>query len=212
MFQNQGAVSLLHRAPSLSYLTVAHANVAGITIPSTAQPGDLAVLVDTPIGSVNPTLVIPAGFTSVYDFNGSASSNLRASFSGKILATGDPGASITGMTGNVASRKSVMIFRPNSRPFSVLTGGGGTGTITDGDPAARTIALANLPIPIVAIGVSFASAAVDVSSSQMTVLATDVATRSLLYSVLRNNATDQQFDASDVGVNNTLAGCYFTLR
>jgi hypothetical protein len=209
-----GGASLVARGalPMLSYVTVAHANTANITIPAAAMPGDFAVLVDTPIGAGAPTLVIPSGFTSVYDFSGSATSNLRASFSGKILVAADPGASITGMTGASASRKSVLIFRPTTQPFSVFSGGGGTGAFTDGDPAEQTITLTGLAVPIIAVGVNLSTGTSDLSSSQMTVLATDSGSRSLVYSILRSNATNQLFNASDLGVNNLLAGCYFILR
>jgi hypothetical protein len=208
-----GAVSLLKRPPALNYVTAAHANTAAITIPSTAQPGDFAVLLDTPVSTIaTPTLVVPAGWTTGMDGTLPVSPYDRLTVSGKILAAGEPGSSITGMTGNTSSRKSVMIFRPNSRPFSSVTGGGAVGARADGDLPAQTINVSGAGVPIIAVGVAFSTGTSDLSSSTMSVIATDTLTRQLAYAILRDNSVSPQIDMSDDGSNNVLAGCYFSLR
>jgi hypothetical protein len=194
----------------LTYDQIVSSATETITIPETSQVGDLAILVDTPLGSSVPTLVIPSGWSSVYNFLGSASSNVRASFSYRVLTSGEPGSSITGMTGTVANRKSIMVFRPN-KPIAGVTGGGGTGTVTNGTPSAQTITSSSQSPPALAIGVALSSGTVVITADTMTIVATDVTTRSLLYAIMNTTTSNHTFSSTDAGFNNTLAGCYFAV-
>src|SRR5210317_1926593 len=76
-----------------------------ITIPSAASAGDIAVLFDS---TATGTLATPSGWTNIYQQN----ATFETSVSYKILAGGDPGTSITGITDTVYSIKTMLVFRP----------------------------------------------------------------------------------------------------
>jgi hypothetical protein len=98
-----------------------------ITIPSSAQAGDVGILLD---GTVNttatlPTNVVPSGFTEIMTTafvraNGTSSARMTCSY--KVLQSGDPNSSITGL-GNTNPRKTFFVFRPDSSISSVSFSG-----------------------------------------------------------------------------------------
>lgn len=51
---------------SLTYDQITSANSTSITVPASADVGDLAILIDTPL--TTSTLVIPSGWTSAYEY------------------------------------------------------------------------------------------------------------------------------------------------
>jgi len=89
-----------------------------ITIPATAQAGDLCVLLDSTVNTTAtlPTNVVPSGFTQIMTAafvraNGTTSARMTCSY--KVLVSGDAGSSITGL-GNTNPRKIALVFRPDS--------------------------------------------------------------------------------------------------
>ena len=185
--------------------------------------GDIAILIDTPQGnsSTPPTLVIPAGWTSVYDFSGNSTTNYaRASFSYKVLANSDLGASFTGMVSLTGTpwggRKTVLFFRGSNSTggqITTVTGGGGTGTHTTVDPAAQTIDVSALSPVVLTVGVAQTSGTANATSLTMSVVSTNTTTRQVLYSIMPTTASiaNSIFDMGDTGNGNLLAGCYFQL-
>lgn len=111
--------------PRLSYITKTDVNNASITIPSTSQTGDLAVLFQLSVqtGSTAPAGTTPAGWTDIV--NTSRDSTLqgasRAIWSYKILGSSDPNSSITGMSFDAANHKTIFIFRPAALTISSIT-------------------------------------------------------------------------------------------
>jgi hypothetical protein len=114
---------------------------ATITISANTQVGDIAVLFDT---STNTTDVTPSGWTSI---NGATTTGIRTNISYKVLTSGDPGSTITGMAGT--TRKTMVVFRavgntaPTvslSTPSSQATTAAPTGqTITAGGSGTQSI-------------------------------------------------------------------------
>lgn len=119
---------------TLAYVASADSSAATITIPATAQAGDLAVLYDLARNIIGtPTLVTPSGWTTLSDLTGGTGA---AVLSYKILGAGDPGATITGMDGNIADAKSLEVFRatPSLAGVTVLES---AEQYTAGNPTAQ---------------------------------------------------------------------------
>lgn len=112
---------------SFSFLTSVSASASTITIPTTIQNGDFAILQDQAatfagIGTVSQ--VIPSGFTRFAGATvASGTSSSRADISYRVLDANDPGRVLTGMNA-FAERKLLAIFRPSyyrySQNFSIL--------------------------------------------------------------------------------------------
>lgn len=90
-----------------------------ITIPAISREGDFAVLFDSSDDNdlFNPTSVVPSGWTSIRNDFGVdavlAGESMRSIVSYKLLVSGDPGSSITGMNTNLQTTKIILVFRPN---------------------------------------------------------------------------------------------------
>lgn len=88
---------------SISFQASATSTATTITVPATAAEGDIAILFDT---STTVTNTFPSGWTSIL---GRTTTGLRTNISYKILASGDPSSSITGIAG--AARKVMLVYR-----------------------------------------------------------------------------------------------------
>lgn len=120
---------------TMAIVNYATSSAATITIPATAQAGDLAVLYDLALNIASyPTLVTPSGWTTILDLQGN--NNASSILSYKILEAGDPGATITGMDGNSADAKSLAVFRatPSLAGVTVLES---AEQYTSGNPTAQ---------------------------------------------------------------------------
>lgn len=140
---------------TVEFVDSATSTSSTVTIPATAQAGDVCYLFDLGRGIGSPpTSVVPAGFTSIYD---DSETPMRSIASFKVLGGGDPGATITGMNGNQSNDKVVLVFRP-SRAASVSNASIAT-EVTNSNPTSQVIAAGATPgIALAAFG---ASAAVD---------------------------------------------------
>ena len=123
---------------------VATAATTTIVIPATAEVGDIAVLFDT---STTTTDVTPSGWTTI---NNATTTGIRTNISYKVLTSGEPGSTITGMAGN--ARKILQVYRVwgNTAPTISLSTPGSqattatptTQTITAGAAGAQSIYVA----------------------------------------------------------------------
>jgi hypothetical protein len=97
-------------------------NAASITIPSTAQVGDIAVFAQFAYNSGGaPSTVEFPGATTVVNGLAANSNWGRVMSSYKVLTAGDINTPLTGMTGSV-QQKTVRIIRP-SRAIAAITYG-----------------------------------------------------------------------------------------
>lgn len=109
-----------------TFVTSATASTATIVIPATAAIGDVAILLDRAQATTAaaPAAVTPTGFTQQNTAANATATGLRISSNYKILVAGDPGATITGMTGTASQTKILLIFRPDTPITNVILGGG----------------------------------------------------------------------------------------
>lgn len=99
---------------SVDYVTNSTSTSSTITVPATAQVGDIAILVDWGYLSTTtaPTQVTPTGFTLINQHSQITSPASRIMASYKVLVSGDLGSTITGMS-TTSMRKILMIYRPS---------------------------------------------------------------------------------------------------
>lgn len=141
----------------ISYLThVGNFNSATITVPGTARTGDFLLLVDissNSSGGAVPTNVVPSGWTQISTVGAGA---VRGTSSWKLATSSDPGATVTGMDA-LFDAKLLVVFRPNIPATSASTADPAI-ELTGGDPTAQTITSGSGTVPLVSIGVYWASA------------------------------------------------------
>lgn len=130
-------------------VTTAYSNAATVTIPSEAAAGDIAVLYDSTMNNAGPapTTVIPSGWTSVND---SAATFVRVISSYKLLVGGDPGSTITGMTGTFFEGKSLLIFR-KTVVATAVSAFSAAGQVTSGNPTAQVVTSSGGVVPIIVV-------------------------------------------------------------
>lgn len=111
---------------NFAFVTSATTSTATIVIPATAAIGDVAILLDRAQASTAaaPAAVTPVGFTQQNTAANATTTGLRISSTYKVLVSGDPGATITGMTGTASQTKVILIFRPSAPITNVIVGGG----------------------------------------------------------------------------------------
>lgn len=146
----------LRRAPysappggaSVTHVATATSSSGSITIPSSAQAGDLAVLCDESaklFGTV--ANVVPTGFTLLKYLSPYSAVKYNASY--KILISGDPGSSITGMN-DTYNNKVLFVFRLASGPITTVTVAYNDGYTTTGNPTDMTAPAGTEPYVVVA--------------------------------------------------------------
>jgi hypothetical protein len=103
---------------SVSFVAQATSTAATITIPATAQVGDIAFLFDTSTSSTN---TIPANWTLIN--RATLAAGQHTNISRKEILPGEAGTSITGLA--ITSRKVLLVYRPNviGNPLSITVTG-----------------------------------------------------------------------------------------
>lgn len=136
-------------------VTTVYSDAATVTIPSAAAVGDIAVLFDNAVlfGGPAPASVVPSGWTSVIDTGGTVS---RVISSYKLLVGGDPGTTITGMTGGSFQSKSILVFRKTVTATAV-SAFSAAGQVTSGDPTAQVVTSSGGVVPIIVIATYYSS-------------------------------------------------------
>lgn len=151
----------------LDYVTSNTAeDVTSITIPAEAQVGDIAVLLSYCRGLASTGGNAPAGWTKITDLTqGSSSTGIRALAAYKVLVSGDPGSTITGLIyGGQAEAQHVRIYRKYD-PGNVGSGvqvSTPSAQGTTGTPTNQTIANASDFTGYVAIAMYSGSGTVSV--------------------------------------------------
>lgn len=106
-----GFPALTSRRPSILFIASAVSSGSTITIPAAARAGDLCVVADLAIGGP-PSAVVAPGYTQVGSDLNASSGSVKNIVSGKVLGSGDPGGTITGMDGSAVDQKIALVFRP----------------------------------------------------------------------------------------------------
>lgn len=138
---------------ALSYRTYT-ANMASetITIPSSSAVGDFAVLFDLGEGGP-PSLVTPSGWTNAMDYS---SGGFRLAVHYKVLVSGDPNLSITGMVGSIRTTKMMLVFDATGNIASVSTPTFSR-EITAGNPSSQTISASGQSPIVLAMAGTYAA-------------------------------------------------------
>lgn len=201
------------RAQAFTFVASATSTGTTITIPATAQPGDLAVLFNA-IGASSVTAAVPTGFTSIIDTSllGGLGGDNRSIASYKRLVTGEPNSVITGMTGGDAGFRTMimLVFRPIGR-IAVVTIPAWTGQATDGNPTLQTVVALGLPVPLIVFGLAWAFTAGTVAFSTASpafdaTVTLDGGSAYLIvgYKIYNSAPADHSIDKNDDGSGNTL--------
>ncbi|WP_461521449.1 hypothetical protein [Porticoccus sp.] len=209
-----GIMSASEPLLSMSYRAQAKSVNSNITIPATAQTGDFAVLFDwSVVASGSPASVVPSGWNAVSNV---VSTLYRAIISWRIIQSGDPGLTITGMTLAAEGLKQMIVWQGNL-PVTSVVASTFEGEIGAGiNPAAQTIAAFGQVAPVLSVAHSVNSdsstATFNVGTFTQTVSSTN--TRQLVGYRLMNNApltssVDKPADHSTKG--NCLQSGYFVL-
>lgn len=188
---------------TLAYVDYATSTSASITIPAAAQAGDLAILYDLARSIASaPTLVTPSGWTTLSDLQ---QSPVSAVLSYKILAAGEPGSTVTGMDGNSADAKSLVVLRATPALAGV--------TVTDlneeattGNPSAQTIE-ALTSYPYVVYGVCGGRGALPDWASAWYSNSGSVGYQRLAYQIYNTAGASRSVDCDDSGTGTFLHSC-----
>lgn len=113
----------------LTYIAASYSQTQNITIPATAAEGDLAILFELHGGGSDAT---PSGWTNW----STAASGAHHCY--KILASGDPGSTVTDGSPGSFLEKGMMIWRP-TRAITTVTPQDVASEVTTGNPSAQTI-------------------------------------------------------------------------
>jgi hypothetical protein len=122
-FAASGSVTVPLTLTLMTGITARTNSGGSITIPATAQAGDVAIFFQMARNSSGtPGSVFITGATTVANQVAGASNAIRAMLSYKILDAADIGASRTGLNGSSQNYKTIRIIRP-SRPITSITTG-----------------------------------------------------------------------------------------
>lgn len=209
----------LNLSKIVNYFTTTFTTGTSITIPSTSQVGDLCIIhnqAGVALGTCTP--VTPAGFTNVVNTGGSdGSQNQRMMVSYKVLVSGDPGSTVSGMTQGPPTAR-LMIFRPANFTLSSITTSTVSQQTTPSKPTNQTIVLGaeSVKRPLISWA-SFGANSKTVSGASVTGGPTyTTLTHSyglVSYAILNEgqNSTDSTVSMSDNG-NNSLASLTFSFN
>lgn len=141
---NAGGIIIRYPTTSfnLQYITNATSTSSTITIPSSAQAGDIAILIDVGYANVSITSVTPTGFTNFNSNSSQTGTNpqTRGITSYKVLVGGDPGSTITGIS-TTTMQKLLVIYRPSYSANTISLFSGSTGLATASAPSNQTLTL-----------------------------------------------------------------------
>lgn len=192
-------VSITGKALSVSYLTNASASDTDtITIPAAAAAGDICVLFNSAIGLIFASNDdTPSGFTKI---GTGTSGSRRYSLFYKKLVSGNPGASVTGLTDS--SSLDILIFRPSKA--CTATGGDFGFQQTDGTPTSQTVTTGSKAAPCIALAFCRSNSA-PTTFSTGTLDGQFVSTYSRVgYRIHNASPTDNTYGINDGGTRNAL--------
>ena len=200
---------LVSVAQGLTYVSSATSTGSTIVIPSDAAIGDLAILWDAAENDpFSPSAVIPSGWTGMNNIASYTTAIIARTLTNrKNLVSGDPGATITGMNGNVSNRKLMVVLRPN-------IGIGSTATLNVAEEAIDTAPTDQVKstqtTPYVVIGGSYCDVAPAFSAAWYDQQFTN---NNLLagFKIFNSDPASITINLSTYGTDNTLVSCSVTV-
>lgn len=197
----------------LAFVAAAVSSAANLTVPASAAIGDWAILFDFADAGSTPALVTPTGYTDLASAGASGAFgggfNGRGAVSYKTLASGEPGAAITGMNGAGSNAKVMFVFRP-SRALVSVTPNTWNGVLDPGDPAGQSVLAAAGTAPLIVFGcaatdagtAAFSTASPAFDGTQLTGDSDMIAG----YKIYNSGPADHSIDMNDVGRNYLASG------
>lgn len=194
---------------SVSFRASAVSSTASITIPAGAAVGDWAILVDFAVKTAGtPSAVVPAGWTHNTSLGGTSATS-RVAVLWKILAAGEPGASITGMDGNASDQKVMLVFSANAA-ISTGTFASMTTETTNGNAADQTVTAGSGHAPLIVLGLAACNDAIGVFDVETPAFTAKVTQGNLVVGYIIYNASQANHSVgmADLGTGNALSSCY----
>jgi len=198
---------LLRKAAAAGLVFVASATSTGstIVIPSSAAAGDLGFLYDAASDSaMYPSTTTPSGWTATNVTYFGTNLYTRVTSSRKKLASGDPGATITGMTADTSVTKILLIFR-KTPAIGTITAYEVVNDATDGDPAAQS--KATQTAPYVVLGGCFSENSLPTWASTWYDESFTNGYMRLAYKIFNASPATVSIDIGDSGDANFLQSC-----
>lgn len=186
-------------------------NTATCTIPAAGQTGDIAIFFDGVTNTSAITKVIPAGWTELaYAATASGFNRVALACSYKVLAGGEAGTSITGMSHD-QENKWILVFRPDATITTVTPSTWSIQTTT-GNPTSQTVSASGQPTPLLVLGVCHTESAVTFSTASPAFDAEFVNNGALGrsmrvgYKIYNSSPADHSIDMNDFSNNNLASG------
>lgn len=158
-------------ALSFTYLFNTSSTTTSHTVSSSAQEGDIAVLHCSAQGSGSYSGATPSGWTeAAYSRTTTGTGAVWGIFAYKILASGDVGATLTGLPGGGQGQASTIVYHRPSRAINTVALGATVGNeATTGTPATQTqnVSGVNLP-PNILFGGWISGGAITTRSTSIT--------------------------------------------
>lgn len=197
-------------APSTAaFHDTAVSTASTVTWPSGIQNGDLAVLLDFATGvAAAPATVTPSGFTLIGTSQAVKFHRANASYK---KCDGTETGSLTGMNGNSANRKLLLIIRPSTGAAATWTPGTPSQQATTANPSAQTVTVASETVPVVVCGFYCASGTVTarIGTPTMTTFNSTLLAY-MAYRIDNTSPQDTTIDMDDDG-DNILQSVFFRL-
>lgn len=202
---------------TIAFQASAISSTSSITIPASAQAGDIAILLDRAgnTSGTYPTLVTPSGWTNLANttqqYAGSVS--MRAAIAYKVLAAGEAGTSVTCTNAVNSNSKIMLVFRPSQATGWTISASTPVTQGTAGDPTAQTIAASGAVAPVIqyaSLACTYADTAAYSSATGFTTVASG--TRLLgAYMTQDTSPTDGSVDSNAVTYGLVLQSGYLSL-
>jgi hypothetical protein len=158
---------------SVSFITSATSTTSSLTIPSSAQAGDLAILFDA--GRTTSTISAPSlpGWNLIAAAGGDVNTYQFIYY--KKLTASEPNTTLTLRTAATGgSHKAILIYRPNADySVTILSA---TSINTAGNPAAQSLVLAGQSRPVIGFAGYLSTGAVSPRTSSLTMSEINVGT------------------------------------
>lgn len=174
-----------------------------ITVPSTAQVDDFALLVSFAANPA-PSDTTPSGWTQLQTVTSTTGVGHRVTSYGKVIVSGDINASVSVLSSGSDGCVLFILRNVGYTPFGPLFAASDLASETNiaGDPASQTI---NAPgVPGINVGIKYTyggTSAFSTNPFDSTQIITDGSVGSLLvgYEYISGTASDSTFDSADDG-------------
>lgn len=193
---------------SLTFVDSAVSTGSTITVPATAAVGDIAFLFDTGRqASPGPASVVPAGWTPIAETV--PSNTLRIITSRRVLTSGEPGSTVTGINASTFVSKVILVFRPNATILTVTHSTWNTVPETNGDPASQSVLASGGVAPLIVFGLVTTTGTPAFNASTTPAFTATVSSGNIIvgYRISNSAPADQTLDMDDLGnANNMQSG------